>query len=287
LYQWEAFGLVTVCPLCKKILDEGEVCGCTARRLDVKQKTQRTKAGKIITGAGGSTAFFVITLFFTMSVFFNALSSGSSFLGVYSSFLGRPGGFTVLAEGGGARLPLFLAALFPSVVICAGLWKVFFNSRRMSGNLIVTLTVIKIAVILHFAFLFLLTAAILAALFLAFSFTNPENFAWGEELTAGLANIELSISFVGTVGVGALMAFYLHGVLKAVGMAADTLRTGERWGDVPPHLLTINRILACLGLVGTGIELYFKNGAAAASAVCMSAFLLCISASLDTVRREL
>ncbi|MDR0325608.1 MAG: hypothetical protein LBI19_05905 [Oscillospiraceae bacterium] len=257
-------------------------------KLDPKQKAQRTNAAKVITGMGASTAFFVITLFYTMGVFFNALSSGASYFGLYSGFMGRPAGITdltgdaILLQAG-----LWLLALIPSILICAGLWTLCFRAREPNGSLNGPLFLIKGAVIAQFCLIFLLILVMQGALIASLSFINIERFALSGRLAAGLSQAVIGGVILLIAGMAAALVFYFINILKTVNMAISTLQTGQRWGDVPTPLIVMNYLFAAVNFISAGFEISRGNAASAVSAICTAAFLAGLSASLSAVRRGL
>ena len=280
--------MVNVCPMCKRVLNEGEECGCLFRARKREGGVQQSEAAKVITGMGASTAFFVITLLYTMSVFFNALSSGSSFLGLYGGATGRPGGFSDLAGGSVLwQTGLMLLALTPSVLICVGLWNLCFGSRNQNAGLTGPLYLIKGAVIAQFSILFLLNLVVEAALVVSLSFIRGGGFALAGRLAGGLSQMILGTVIVLIAGITFLLVLYMIHILKAADVMIRSLQTGERWGDVPAPLIVMNYIFAALNLVSAGLDIRGGNAAAAASAICAAAFLAGMSASLSTLKRSL
>ncbi|MDR0293152.1 MAG: hypothetical protein LBH95_03255 [Oscillospiraceae bacterium] len=280
--------MVNVCPLCKRVLNEGEECGCISPGAAARQSA-RSKAFNVIAGTGASTAFFITVLFYTVSVFFNALSSGSSFMGVYGGLLGRLNAAApLLAED--ALLPqliLSLLGLAPSVLICAGLWVLFSESRKKAGSPAGTLRFIKIAVIAQFSLLFILAAVIETAMFTAFLNKKPEFLAPIEGITKGIRKVEALGAILAVIAAAGVLIFYFAGILKAVNTAVRSLYAGERRGSIPPWLIVMNYIFALINLTCAGFEIAGGNAAAAVSAVCAAAFLAGMAASLGAVRHRL
>jgi hypothetical protein len=259
-----------------------------SRRLDPKQKELRSRPTKAIIKAGSSSAFYVMTLFYTMSVFFGALSSGSSFFTVYGNFLGRPDAISGLFDTDSLlRVAVLVLALAPGIMICAGLWLLSAHFRKKTSNPGGLLSMIKAAVVLQFSMIFILIAVIGAAIFNSFQFVRINQFAWGAEFTRGLSTVTLTVAFFGMIGLAAAMTVYFICIIRVIRMVADTMAAGERIGDIPSVLIYINYILAAFNLISAGADVVHGNGAAAVSAVCMTAFLVVTGASLSSLRQEL
>ncbi|MCL2002814.1 MAG: hypothetical protein FWG72_02280 [Oscillospiraceae bacterium] len=246
-----------------------------------------TKETQFMVGAGASTSFFVLTLLYTMSVFFFAFASGSSFLGVYGGLMGHPGGGGGLAGAPGLlQIVLILLSLIPSILICSGLWLLCFALRNQSGGAIGYLVLIKGAVIAQFALMFTLIAVIEAALFVSLPFVRLPSFPLAERITSGLSQIVSGFALFALLAAAGGLAIYLIFILRTLGMAIGTLRAGERRGFVPMPLILINSAFALLNLVCAGMDASRGNMAASAASVCAGFFLIGLAALLTVVRRE-
>jgi hypothetical protein len=236
--------------------------------------------------SGASTSFFVLVLLYTMSVFFFAFASGSSFTGIYGGLLGHPGGGGELAGGADIwQLVLILVSLAPSVVICAALWLLCFALRAQSGGAISYLNVIKAAVVVQFTLMFMLIAVIEAAVFVNFNFVNLSSYPLANRITSGMSQITLGFALFALLAAAGILGIYLINILRAADMAVRTLRTGERRGFVPMPLIILNSSFALLNLVCAGFDVSRGNTAAAVAAVCMAFFLIGLSLFLTVVRR--
>jgi hypothetical protein len=258
-------------------------------KLDPRQKDQRSRAGKTIVKMASSTSFLVITLFFTMSVIFSALSSGESFFGIYGGLLGNPAGAAALAQG--EYLPLavlILLGIAPSMMICAGLWTFCLESRKKGGGLQAgSLNFIRGAVIAQFGLIFLLIIMVLSALFVSFSFVTLEPFSWGSLVAGGKRDLGLGFTMLAAAAIAAVMAVYMRGILITLRLTIDSLRTGARRGEVPLLLVIINYGLSAVSLIGAGFDISKGYAAAAVAGIFTAAFLLGLAASLSIMRKTL
>lgn len=245
-----------------------------------------TKESGFIAGNGASTAFFVLVLLYTMSVFFFAFASGSSFLGVYGGLMGHPGGGGGLAGGSGMwQVVLMLISLVPSMLICAGLWLLCFAFRNNSGGAINHLLWIRGAVTAQFILIFALIAVVEAALFVNLDFVTIGSYPLADRLAGGMSQLVTGILLFALPAAAALLAVYFVNILRAAGMVIRTLRTGERRGFIPMPLIIMNCCFSLLNLVNTGLNVSRGYAAAAAASICMAAFLLGMAAVLNAVRR--
>jgi hypothetical protein len=104
-------------------------------------------------------------------------------------------------------------------------------------------------------------------------------------ITSGMSQPLIILAFFAVLASAGLLFIYLLCILRAINMALRTLRTGERRGYIPMPLIIINSCFALLNFIGAGFDVSRGNGAAAAAAICMSAFLLGMAAVLNVVRR--
>jgi hypothetical protein len=247
---------------------------------------KKTKESGFIIGNGASTTFFVLILFYTMSVFFFAFASGSSFLGAYGGLLGHPGGGGVLAGSSEVwQIILMLASLLPSILICAGLWLLCFAFRGKGEGAIGNLLLIKGAVAAQFVLIFALIAVIFAALFVNLNFVTINSYPLADRLTDGMSQTVTVVVLFALLAAAALLVMYFLSILKAANMVIKTLRTGERRGFIPMPLIIMNCGFSLLNIVGAGFDVNRGNAAASAAAICMAAFLLGTAALLNVVRR--
>ncbi|MCL1807644.1 MAG: hypothetical protein FWG31_08090 [Oscillospiraceae bacterium] len=280
--------MVKVCPLCKKVLNEGEECTCISSRKGTASNTSSSKSVDAIIKTGASTSFFVITVFFTMSVFFTALSSGTSALGVYGAFIGNLGGAAELIEGNYlVQTILHLVSLVPSICICAGLWMIFLGFRSSNTVKTSALTFIKGAVAAQFIITITLIAFILGTVVTALSFISIEPFDLGWRIAHGQRDAVLVLIVIAIIAAAVVMIKVLFNIIGVLDMAVKSLRSGKRYGDIPAFLIAINLIIAVLNFAAAIYEVTKGNAAAAVSGICAAAFLTGMAASLSVVKRRL
>lgn len=235
----------------------------------------KTDRRKIVMDAGGSTAFLVAILTYTLDTFIRStqIVDGLSF-----SMFG-------IAAVYDALIFVALAAMIPRILICIGMW-LFFAASRNNELSRGRLNFLKAGIIAQFALEFSVGGYMLVYSLTRdnYSFRLPdllnlEPLIRGSDFLAIWAIIT-SILTVGMVGV------YLFGILKTLGITKRSLEEAGWSGTIPVPLIVINYILAASALIAALPE-FGGNIAVASYNVCQAATLVLINMKLHHLRSRI